>query len=193
MKKSLFALLAAVCMVACQVEEPTGASKSDDVLSAKMEQSDLTKTQIGENNNILWSANDQIVGFMKSSYGHKYQIVPTFAGKAYADFTKVAADKGDNLSAGMEWDHNVVYYPYSEDVQCVKADKGYSLEVVLPAEQTYTAESFATNLFPMVAVSEDNDITFNNICGALKVQLMGIQQVKDHREKYVSRHRYSSI
>lgn len=179
MKKSLFSLLAAaLCLVACQVEEPINASKSGDVLSAMIEQSEMTKTALDQNNNILWSENDQIVGFMKSSYGHKYEIVPAFAGKTYADFTKVSTSDGDKLSAGMEWDHNVVYYPYSEAVSCVKAEKGYALSVELPAEQTYTVESFSNNLFPMVAVSEDYDITFNNVCGAVMIQLMGIQQVK---------------
>ena len=179
MKKSLFSLLAAaLCLVACQVEEPINASKSGDVLSAMIEQSEMTKTALDQNNNIRWSENDQIVGFMKSSYGHKYEIVPSFAGKTYADFTKVSSSDGDKLSAGIEWDHNVVYYPYSEAVSCVKAEKGYALSVELPAEQTYTVESFSNNLFPMVAVSEDYDITFNNVCGAVMIQLMGIQQVK---------------
>lgn len=179
MKKSLFSLLAAaLCLAACQVEEPINASKSGDVLSAMIEQSEMTKTALDQNNNIRWSENDQIVGFMKSSYGYKYQIDPAFVGKTYADFTKVSSSEGDKLSAGIEWEHNVVYYPYSEDVTCVKAENGYTLEVELPAEQTYTVESFGNKEFPMVAVSEDNDITFNNVCGALMIQLMGIQQVK---------------
>ena len=179
MKKSLFCLIAAAfCFAACQVEEPTASLKSEDVLSAKIEQSEMTKTVLAQNNNILWSENDQVVGFMKSSYGHRYQIDPGFAGKTYADFTKVSTSDGDKLSAGVEWDHNVVYYPYSETVSCVKAEKGYTLGIELPAEQTYVVESFSNNLFPMVAVSEGNDITFNNVCGALMIQLMGIQQVK---------------
>ena len=179
MKKSLFSLMAAIIgFAACQVEEPTASLKSEDVLTAKIEQSEMTRTVLDQNNNIRWSENDQIVGFLKSSYGHRYQIVPTFVGKTYADFTKVTTDKGDNLSAGIEFDHNVAYYPYSEDVTCIKAENGYALEVVLPTEQTYTVESFGNKEFPMVAVSEDNDITFKNVCGAMKIQFMGIQQVK---------------
>ena len=179
MKKLFFSLMAAaLCFAACQVEEPVTSSKSEGVLSAKIEQSEITKTTLAQNNNILWSENDQIVGFMKSSYGHKYQLDPAFVGKTYGDFTKVASGESDKLSAGMSWDHNVVYYPYSETVSCVMAENGYTLEVELPAEQSYAVESFSNNLFPMVAVSEDYDITFNNVCGALMIQLMGIQQVK---------------
>ena len=177
MKKIIWVLVAtAMSFTACQVDEPTAPSASGNVLSAKIEQTDMTKTSL-DANNILWSADDQIVGFMKSSYGYKYQIDPAFAGKTYADFTKVAAQDDDRLSAGTEWNHNVVYYPYSENFKCVKADNGYTLDVELPAEQTYTPGSFANGAFHMVAVSEDNNITFYNVGGALKIQFMGLQQV----------------
>ena len=68
MKKSLFSLLAAaLCLAACQVEEPINASKSGDVLLAMIEQSEMTKTALDQNNNTRWSENDQSVGFPKSS------------------------------------------------------------------------------------------------------------------------------
>ena len=133
MKKSVFAFLAAsLCLAACQIEI-VDPNVSDDVLSAQIEQKEVTKTVLGESNNVLWSENDQIVAFMKSSYGHKYQIKPSFAGKTYADFSRVSSASGDDLSAGMEWDHNVAYYPYSESIECVKSGDNYALEVVLPA------------------------------------------------------------
>lgn len=178
MKKSVFAFLAAsLCLAACQIEI-VDPNVSDDVLSAQIEQKEVTKTVLGESKNVLWSENDQIVAFMKSSYGHKYQIKPSFAGKTYADFSRVSSASGDDLSAGMEWDHNVAYYPYSESIECVKSDDNYALEVVLPAEQTYEENSFGNGTWPMVAVSEDNNITFKNVCGGIKLQLKGTQKVK---------------
>ena len=181
MKKSLFAFLAAsLCLTACQKEivDPNASDTSDYVLSAKIEQNEVTKTVLGEGNNVLWSESDQIVVFMKSSYGHKYQIKPSFAGKTYADFSKISSASGDDFSAGMEWDHNVAYYPYSESIECLKSGDDYTLEVVLPAEQTYERNSFGNGTLPMVAVSEDHDITFKNVCGGIKLQLKGIQMVK---------------
>ena len=180
MKKSVFAFFAAsLCLAACQIEdvEPNAYDTSDNVLSAQIEQNEVTKTVLGESNNVLWSENDQIVAFMKSSYGHKYQIKPSFAGKTYADFSRVSSASGDDLSAGIEWDHNVAYYPYSESIECVKSGDNYTLEVVLPAEQTYEENSFGNGFFPMVAVSEDNNITFKNVCGGIKLQLKGTQIV----------------
>ena len=180
MKKSVFAFFAAsLCLAACQIEdvEPNAYDTSDNVLSAQIEQNEVTKTVLGESNNVLWSENDQIVAFMKSSYGHKYQIKPSFAGKTYADFSRVSAASGDDLSAGIEWDHNVAYYPYSKSIECVKSGDNYTFEVVLPAEQTYEENSFGNGFFPMVAVSEDNNITFKNVCGGIKLQLKGTQKV----------------
>ena len=128
-------------------------------------------------NNIRWSEGDQVVAFMKSSYGHKYQLISSFAGKTYADFSLVSSGSG-NLSAGTEWDHNIVYYPYSATIEAEKSGKNYALNVVLPSEQTYVAESFGNGSMAMVAVSEDNNINFRNVLGGMKLQLRGTQKVK---------------
>ena len=178
MKKSLSVLLAAfLSLAACQNIEQLVPEVTDDVLSAQIEQDEVTKTVLGESNNILWSENDQIVAFMKTSYGHKYQIQPSFAGKTYADFSKVSSANGDDISAGMEWGHIVAYYPYAEEISCAKADDSYALDVELPAEQTYAENSFGNATFPMVAVSDDNDITFKNVCGGIKLLLKGTQKI----------------
>lgn len=177
MKKILFVLLVAICgFAACQNIDLNISEMSNDVLSVQIEQYDTTKTVL-DNNNILWSEYDQIIAFMKSSYGFKYQIKPTFVGKTYADFSKVQSSDGDDLSAGMEFSHNVAYYPYSETIKCLKSDNNYTLEVQLPSEQTYVSGSFGNEIYPMVAVSEDNNITFKNICGGIKLRLKGTQKV----------------
>ena len=181
MKKSLFVVWVAALMgAACQIEivEPAESGASYDVLSAQIEQDEETKTTLDESNNVLWSENDQIIAFMKTSYGHKYQIQPSFVGKTYANFSKISSASGDDLSAGMEWDHIVAYYPYSESIECEKSNGNYALDVVLPAEQTYEENSFGNGTFPMVAVSQDNNITFKNVCGGVKLQFKGTQKVK---------------
>ena len=177
MKKCTLIMLAAVLsFAACQeVEAPLA---EENVLSAVIEQDETTKTVMDDNNNILWSANDQIVAFMKSSYGHKYQVKSSFVGKSYADFSRISSGSGDDLSAGNEWDHNVAYYPYSEAIECLKSGSNYTLDVVLPSEQTYAAESFGNGSMAMVAVSEDNNIVFKNVLGGMKLQLRGTQKVK---------------
>lgn len=178
MKKAVFFLLAAVlCVAACQEYEDISSVISDDVLSAQIEEGEMTKTILSESNDILWSEGDQILVFMKTSLGLQYQLQDEYIGKSYGYFSKISTNSGDDLGIGMEWDHIVAYYPYSKTVECEKSDDEYVLDVVLPSEQTYVAESFANGSFPMVAVSEDTDITIKNVCGGMKLQLMGKQNV----------------
>lgn len=181
MKKSIFLFLAIMlCLSACQnkIEELDISNESDKILSAKIEQAEATKTALSESNNVLWSENDQIVAFMKSSYGQKYQIQSSFAGQTYADFSRISSLSDENLSTEAEWGHNVAYYPYSESIECVRYANCYILEVVLPYIQTYAKNSFENGVFPMVAISEDNNITFKNICGGIKIPLKGSLNVK---------------
>lgn len=167
-----------VAFMSCQKNEERLTSASDiGVLYATIEDANTTRTTMDENNNILWSEGDQIVAFMKSSYGHKYQVKPSFVGKSYADFSMVSSGNGSDLSAGNEWEHNVAYYPYSDVIECLKTGEHYVLGVALPSEQSYVPESFGNGAMAMVAVSEDNNITFRNVLGGMKLQLRGTQKV----------------
>lgn len=177
MKKHLLSFMAILIVIgACQKNEVTSLSE-DVTIHATIEDKDATKTIMDESNNILWSENDQIIAFMKSSFGHKYQVKPSFVGKSYAEFSLVSSGDSNDLLAGNEWDHNVVYYPYSENIECLKSGANYALEVNLPAEQTYVPDSFANGSMAMVAVSESNNITFKNVLGGIKLQLKGTQKV----------------
>ena len=177
MKKIFIAAAAALTtIVACQKNE-LAAPAADSVLYATIEETDATKTYMDANNNILWSEGDQIVAFMKTSLGLQYQVTSSSVGKASARFEEVGSN-GGGLNAGTEWNHNIAYYPYSEKAECLKSGNNYNLEVVLPSEQTYAAESFGNGAMAMVAVSENNNITFRNILGGMKLQLRGTQKVK---------------
>lgn len=178
MKKNILSALAiSAALLGCQKNEIHETRPSGVELHATIGDDASTKTVMDENNNIRWSEGDQIIAFMKSSYGHKYKLISSFVGKTYADF-EPATSAGGNLSAGAEWNHNVVYYPYSADVGAIKSGDNYTLSVVLPSEQSYAAESFGNGFFPMVAVSENNNITFKNVLGGIKLQLRGTQEVK---------------
>ena len=167
-----------VAFISCQKNEERLTSVSDiGVLYATIEDANTTRTTMNENNNILWSEGDQIVAFMKSSYGHKYQVKPSFVGKSYADFSMVSSGNGSGLSAGNEWEHNVAYYPYSDAIEAEKSESNYTLDVILASEQIYAPESFGNGAMAMVAVSEDNNITFRNVLGGMKLQLRGTQKV----------------
>lgn len=179
MKKISIFITATLILAACQKNE-TPALIADTITAQIEQEAAHTKTYMDASNNIRWSEGDQIVGFMKSSLGLKYQILPSSVGKTSAFFEKVSGGN-DYIGAGNEWDHNIVYYPYSEAMDAAKSGDNYVLNAVLPSEQNYAAGSFGKGTMAMVAVSEDNDIIFRNVLGGMKLQLKGTQKVKSIR------------
>ncbi len=185
MKKLFFLALAALGITACQMEGLALESEVNEAeIYASMEALDATRTSMDQYNNVLWSEGDQIVAFMKTTLGTKYQIKEQYVGSTSGGFSKVtSADSGDDLESGQEIDHNVVVYPYSDQIWCMKYDNStpanaYKLNLVLPQVQTYAENSFADDAFPMIAVSSDNKLTFRNICGGVKLQFKGVDRIK---------------
>lgn len=178
MKKSFIYIAALTLIAACNKVESPVPVQDTDILIAQIEQETSTKTYMDAHNNIRWSEGDQVVAFMKSSLGLKYQVSEESVGKTSARFVKQATGNSDDLYGGTDWNHNVVYYPYSATAEAEKSNNNYALNIVLPSEQTYASESFGNGSMAMVAVSEDNDITFRNVLGGMKLQLCGTQKVK---------------
>lgn len=180
MKKTLFAIFATIAaLVSCQKNE-IAEQPERSVLTAHMEEVDATRTAMDEDNNIRWSEGDQIIAFMKTSLGRRYQVQSKYVGKNSAVFDDIS-ETGSTLTAGTELSHNVAYYPYASDIICEKSGEGYALNITLPAEQTYTTGSFGNGAFPMAAVSGNNDLTFRNICGGLKLLFKGTSKVASVR------------
>ena len=69
MRKTLITIMAAFAALAsCQKNEITELQERS-VITAHIEQADVTRTMMDEDNNIRWSEGDQIVAFMKTSLG----------------------------------------------------------------------------------------------------------------------------
>lgn len=174
----LFASL--VALISCTDEKVTTVTTDSDEFYCSIENEELTRTSLDQNNNVIWSAEDQLVIFKKSSIPSKYQISESHIGKTFGSFYKINSEE---FSAGSELDHNVALYPYKENLEITKLDSDSptsSYEITgynFPAEQTYAENSFANGAFPMAAVSDNYDLTFRNICGGIKLQLKGIQKV----------------
>lgn len=178
MNKSILLVLSAFLLfLSCQKNALIDSEANDSGLFVHVEQDEVVRTGLDENNNVLWSEGDLLVAFMKSTLGLKYKIDDSYVGKNYGYFYKVPSGSSGDIFAGMELKHNVAYYPYSETVECIKYGNDYAVYVVLPAEQTYDVESFADNAFPMVAVSDDDDIDFCNVCGGMKILLKGTSKI----------------
>ena len=172
-KLRFYYLIILIAMISCHREEEFERMDSTDGLYARMEGMQATRTSVDESNNIVWSEGDQISVFNKSTAAAKYQIQDESVGKSSGKFFLAGPE-----AAGETLKHIIAYYPYLEDIKCKETEGRYELTgISLPAEQIYAAESFSQGYFPMIAVSEDQNITFKNICGGLKLLLKGNQAV----------------
>ena len=185
MRKYILALIAFFALFSCKKLEVVQDSVSEVAeLFASMEQIDRTKTVLDDNNNVLWSEDDQLVTFMRTTLGLKYKIKEEYVGTTSGGFSRVPdSEAGDDMVSGQELDHNVVLYPYSSSTRCMKNDayspaESYNVNVVLPQTQYYAENSFGNGAFPMIAVSSNNELTFRNICGGLKLQFKGTGKIK---------------
>ena len=178
MKVYTFLVLAvSAILTSCQMHEDLEPVLNHDVLYAAIDDFEPTRT-VMDKSNLFWTEGDQIVAFMKSSKGLKYQISASSAGSNSAVFENVS---GMNPSPGTRIVHNIAYYPYGSKVAVSKLGDNYIVDAVLPADQIYAPHSFGKDSFPMVAVSDNDHFLFKNVCGAIKLQVTGNHKVASVR------------
>lgn len=172
MKKFFISLISAFAILSCQ-QEQLGLDNLQK-FSASVE-TFSTRTALGEDNAILWESSDMVSIFAKSNANLTYKVAQGDGGKSSCTLTSV---QSSGNVAGEPFAHNVAYYPYAEIIQCDKTSSAYVLsQVDLPEVQNYSAGSFASGAFPMVAVSLSNSLSFRNICGAVVVQATGTSRI----------------
>ena len=180
----LYIIFILLGLISChRQEEFNDVRNSGSYLYTQIEEVPSTKTGMNEANNVLWSERDELTVFNKSTLPQKYRIQDEFVGKNYGYFSPVETESaGDEIGSGMPLGHIIAYYPYADGIECHNSEGAYRLSgVMLPSEQTYAKDSFGQGTFPMVAVSQDNNITFRNVCGGIKLLLKGTQAVASIR------------
>ena len=174
MKKVIFSL--ACCLAAltgCQKDVTPEATNNNEVpcFYATLENGSLLpKTTLNESDGKLaWGAADAIAVFRKQNAAEKYILDTESVGTATGKFTLAE----DAKTSEELFDDYVAVYPYNEAVVCPSSESGYEIKVTYPAEQTHNTALFANGLYNMVAVSGDENLSFKNVGGALKLQLKG--------------------
>ena len=136
-------------------------------ITAGLEQQASTKTSLDtETNKVLWRTLDTIKIFTASSSdgvnfelsGAGGSITGNFIGKGTVEGAKYAI------------------YPNSISTGTF-ADSDKKLSFILPAKQTYKADGFADGVNPMVAKEVNGKLEFKNLCGILKLQLTGTNEL----------------
>lgn len=174
----LFTIILAALVVGCQHKEVdfNPAANTRSKIYAVIEDID-TKTSLSEDNQVLWSEDDEISAFLGKTSGDRFIVDAGSAGSASALFEfKEAAQGGESLDA------YAAYYPYSSTLSISKQD-GLSYEVSgisLPEVQIYSEKSFGKGTFPMFALEETagESLKFRNICGGIKIRLTGTKAVR---------------
>lgn len=178
--KGLERISAALCLVSvlfssCQ-EELMEPKHDFDIYNASVESFDgTTKTELGVNNEVLWSLEDRILIFEGTDEGKVFQIKSSYVGKSSGEFQKVEGI--GTQGAGTSLMQTVAVYPYDDNLSLGvdNDEKPVVSSICFPLEQAYTENSFANGSFPMTAVAPygDNSLSFKNVGGVLKLNLTG--------------------
>ena len=157
----IMGLCALVVMVATSCEKKE--MQPSDTLTAVLNQpTSEDKTQIGDNNYLVWSPNDQIL------VGDQTLTTQVFtamgSGSTHTDFTGGTIDPTQSY-----WAFYPVNYVTNVDVE----NERITFEI--PATQTYVEGSFATNTYPMAASNggSGTEFTFQGLFGVLAIPLKG--------------------
>ena len=165
--KLLYAFIASLLFLACNQEElPQIDGK---VYNASVECL-TTKTTLNQGINIHWQEADQVSIFEKSTSNALYRVIKGTEGK-----TSCSLELVSKAPVGQPIDHVVAFYPYSADITCTSLKGGAYLlkDIYIQSEQIYCSESFASGSFPMLAVNSGDNLSFKNVCGAIKFQVKG--------------------
>lgn len=172
MKKIVTFLFVSICgclTTNCMYDDVGKIATDGFCIYANREATKSTKTELQDDNSIVWTEGDAISLFSGIGMNGGYKLTSTHTGK-----TADAIFRGSDIpeaASGPYW----AVYPYDATAMC----DGQSITTVLPSKQIATAESFANNLFISVAKSESNVMTFYNVCGGIKFSVAneGIREV----------------
>lgn len=162
---NIFLMSSLALTAACADDEPQYEAVST-TLFARMDEDPVTKTFLsgpvsGVYHN-LWSDNDEIGVFVGENTVSKFSL-KNGAGTSKGEFQ---GEFKDLNGASME---KTAVYPYA----IVNDKSGSSVSVTLPEEQLYKAGNIADGALPMVAVANDTELNFKNLCSVLKISMTG--------------------
>lgn len=125
-----------------------------------------TKVFADDSLRVLWNADDRVSIFNKSTYNRQYR----FDGQDGANSGVFKKVPSDDFVASNPLNYVYSVYPYNENTSI---SNGGEITVYLPAEQSYREDSFGLGANTMIAITEDDELMFKNLCGFFAVRLYG--------------------
>lgn len=174
----LTSMLAILSLGACQNEDDLGLQGenfTDVKVSATLETEPSSRTVLNSEK-VYWEENDALSVFLGNTSMQKATIIKESMEDTYAQF-KISGSGDVILGGGTEDNQNyfanVAYYPYGENVTVSKDGDNYIVSATLPDKQNFKNNSFGTNAYPMIAVTDGLDFGFKNIVGLIHIPLKG--------------------
>ena len=163
----LFGFLLSSCS---EREEITNVIKHDLVFIGHIDNKSLTKTTLGgkvsdDVRKVLWNPEDKLAITVGRDVVEEFSYIGT-EDNAQGEFSGLI-EEGANYFA---------FYPYSEDKSITYKDNAFN--ITLPQVQNYKAGSFAKDTYPMLAKSNNFNLKFKALCGALELNLVGTESIK---------------
>ena len=169
MKYRFFILgLAAALFAACAVNEAdhsTPAFNDGEEFYATIEGA-TTKAYVDDQLRVLWNADDRVSIFNRTTYNRQYR----FDGRDGANSGTFVKVPNDDFVTSNPLDYVYSVYPYNSNTEISNDGE---LTVYLPAEQSYREDSFGLGANTMIAVADDNELMFKNLCGYMTLRLYG--------------------
>lgn len=159
MKKTLrmmgLCALAALALAGCKknVSEPKTFKATISQLNSD------AKTEIGTGNWLVWSDNDQIKVYNADKTETATFNIETGVGTKEATFSGTLPESNTYYA----------FYPTTG----VELTPEYVTEFTLSGTQTFVEGNFASNLYPMYAISTDGNFSFYSPCGVLGIPMKG--------------------
>ena len=173
MKKLFFILASAMLLFACSKEdvapEMTTNSSENRIFHASFEGTTDPETKVyaDEKLRLRWDSEDLITIFERNTANSKYKVTNLSINGNACDFAPV-----ESSQAGATLPNSYAVYPYAENTS-ISASDPYKIEVLLPNAQEYRENSFGIGANTMVAVADDDDLMFKNVCGYLRFRFYG--------------------
>ena len=168
-------------LVSCslsRLDENTNEGNPIVFVSRFSDGGDTRTTVINMGNNVWWSPQERISVFSQaesSSYAHSLFASTNTSQTRIADFEGslpiVIGTQEAEQTAPSYW----AVYPYDATNSC----DGESVTLTVRSNQPARTDSFADNVFPAIATSNDFSLSFYNVCGGIRfsVTRQGIDSV----------------
>ncbi len=168
MRSILLYLFAAILCVACvqgEVEDYVAPREELPETIFVGFEGDDTRIQLSEGLKSVWNKGDLVSVFYKSDSNDCWEFIGE-TGDRNGELRQVGIG-----SVSRTADNVVVVYPYDE--RYVISLAANTVELSIPAVQSYTANSFGVGSSPMIASSDFNKFKLKNVCGWFKLSLTG--------------------